>query len=109
MKFRWIGDPRNNFDGPDIIEKFDHVFTRTDWTDVEDKSVIAKLIGHSHFESAASVKADAIPAIPANPPKPVITDEREALIRDAEELGIAVDRRWSNLTLSAKIREALAA
>lgn len=97
MKFRFIGDPRNNFDGPDVLEKFDHIFTRSDWTEVTDDFVIRKLLGSSHYESDASMDAD--PAIKA------VSDEREALIKDAEDLGIAVDRRWSNLTLSAKIKE----
>jgi hypothetical protein len=99
MKFRFIGDPNHNGSGPDILEKFDHVFTRSDWTDVEDKEAIRKLLGHSHFESFCDSTF---------PAKLAISDEREALIRDAEELGIVVDRRWSNLTLSSKIKEALA-
>ncbi len=80
-----------------MIEKWEHVFNRVDWTEVEDAAVIRKLLGHSHFESAGAFPVAA----------PVVSDEREALIRDAEELGIAVDRRWSNLTLSSKIREAI--
>lgn len=99
MKFRFIGDPNNNGSGTDMIEKWEHVFNRSDWTEVQDAWVIRKLLGHSHFESAGAVPVAS----------PVVTDEREALIRDAEELGIAVDRRWSNLTLSSKIREALSA
>jgi len=97
MKFRWIGDPNHDFSGPDVIEKWEHVFNRVDWTEVKDAEIIRKLLGHSHFESAG--------AFPVPDPAPVVSDERESLIREAEELGIAVDRRWSNLTLSAKIRE----
>jgi hypothetical protein len=99
MKFRFIGDPRDNGSGPETVERFDHVFTRYGWTDVQDKEAVRKLLGHSHFESFSDSTF---------PAKLAISDEREALIREAEELGIAVDRRWSNLTLSAKIREALA-
>lgn len=97
MKFRFIGDPRNGGSGPDILEKFDHVFTRSDWTEVTDEFVIRKLLGSDHFEGDGSIETD--PAIKA------VGDERETLIAEAESLGISVDRRWSNLTLRMKIRE----
>lgn len=96
MKFRFIGDPRNNFSGPDRFEKFGLQFSRTDWTEVTDKSLIAKLLNSSHYENGGAF------AEPAH-------DEREALIADAQSLGVDVDRRWSNATISAKIQQALGA
>lgn len=96
MRFRFIGDPANKFDGPDELTKFDHSFSRFSWTDVRDPWVIAKLSGNAHFEAAADdISTDG-------------GDPREALIAEAEGLGIDVDRRWSNATLERKIGEARA-
>lgn len=99
MKFRFIGDPKDSFSGPSKVETLGHVFTREDWTEVSDKYAIDKLLGHSHFESGG--------AFSPVPEAPAVPDEREELIKDATSLGILVDRRWSNQTLSAKIAEAI--
>lgn len=98
MKFRFVGDPRNNFSGPDALEKFGLNFNRTEWTEVSDAAVAAKLIGHSHFESAG-----AFPDAPAHNVETVGGDPREALIAEAEAFGIDVDRRWSNATIRKHI------
>lgn len=73
MKFRFIGDPRNGGTGPDRLEKFDHVFTRDGWTDVEDEWVIAKLKGHSHFEASKGGR-----------PRRVVVDKEGEIREDAE-------------------------
>jgi hypothetical protein len=51
MKFRFIGDPRNNGSGPDAFVKFDLAFSRDEWTEVDDPSVIRKLLGSDHYEA----------------------------------------------------------
>lgn len=53
MRFRFVGDPRNNGDGPDEFEKFGHVFSRDSWTDVDDPFVIGKMLNNPHFEVAS--------------------------------------------------------
>lgn len=98
MKFRFIGDPRNNFSGPDALEKFGLHFNRTEWTEVSDARVISKLLGHSHFESAGAFPKTGAPHVEA-----AAGDPREALIAEAEAIGIDVDRRWSNATIRKHI------
>lgn len=102
MKFRFIGDPAHNFDGPDAFEKFGLNFSRSEWTEVDDKWVISKLLGNAHFEVMSASMSGLVAPAP-------VDAGREALIAQAEALGVSVDRRWSNATLMLKISEAKAA
>jgi hypothetical protein len=61
MKFRFIGDPNHNGDGPGRIEKWGHSFNRVDWTEVEDETIIAKLKKHSHFEASKGGRPKRVP------------------------------------------------
>jgi hypothetical protein len=105
MKFRFIGDPKNGFSGPDAFEKFGLNFSRSEWTDVDDPVFVAKLLGSDHYEHAgAFAPASAVPVLFAKNED----ERRAALVSEAEALGIDVDGRWSNATLERKINEARA-
>ncbi len=108
MKFRFIGDPKNGFSGPYAFEKFGLNFSRSEWTDVDDHVLIAKLLGSDHYEHAgAFAPASAAPVSHVNFAKNE-DERRAALVSEAESLGIDVDGRWSNATLERKINEARA-
>lgn len=71
MKFRFIGDPRDNFSGAAEITVHGIKFNRKDWTDVDDPKIAEKLLTHTHFESdfePRDHKAEPVPHPP--PPKP---------------------------------------
>lgn len=69
QKFRFIGDPRDDFSGPDEIQVFGLSFNRKTWTEVLDPAIAAKLAKHSHFEAWA----EAAPA-----PKPAAKTESKS-------------------------------
>lgn len=52
MKARFIGDPRDNFSGPDVFPLRGVVFIKDEWTSVADEDLFAKLQTHNHFETA---------------------------------------------------------
>lgn len=83
MKFRFIGDPKDNFSGPETMIFRDYTFPRDVWVTIKDAGIIEKLTGHSHYESASE---DEKPA-PAPAPSPVVEQEpafEEAPNDDAE-------------------------
>ena len=49
-RYRFIGDPRDGFDGPDRFTWMGVEFSRDEWADVSDPFMLAKLDGHSHYE-----------------------------------------------------------
>lgn len=49
-RYRFIGDPLDSFDGPDRFEWMGVEFSRDEWADVSDPSIIAKLDANSHYE-----------------------------------------------------------
>lgn len=53
-KFKYIGDPNDNFGGPDVVHQYGVTFKKGEVVDVpektdDDKANISKLEGHSHF------------------------------------------------------------
>lgn len=48
MRVRFVGNPANGFDGPDVLPLFGVEFVKGEWTEV-DASVFARLSRHSHF------------------------------------------------------------
>jgi hypothetical protein len=65
-RYRFIGDPNDDFSGPDMLEWFGLIFSRDDWTEVPE-GLTAKIAGHSHFESEDTASPE---PRPAPPPKP---------------------------------------
>jgi hypothetical protein len=49
-KFRFVGDPNDDWSGPKSIDAFGLTFTRDDFTPVP-PDVAVKLAGNSHFEA----------------------------------------------------------
>lgn len=47
-KFKYVGDPRNNFSGPQTGPIHGVMFTKGETTEVDDEAVAAKLRRHSH-------------------------------------------------------------
>ena len=71
--FRFIGDPRDNFSGPDIIE-FDGVkIDRREFTTVPD-DMAEKLRGNNHFEEFRGVTPAQFDASPVSEP-PISTPD----------------------------------
>lgn len=50
MRFRFIGDPRNGGDGPDVVTLGDYEIGRVDFVAVTDEALALKLAGNGHFE-----------------------------------------------------------
>ncbi len=50
MRVRFIGDPNDNFSGPDHLKCWGVEFVKGEWTEVEDE----RFARHSHFETKAS-------------------------------------------------------
>jgi hypothetical protein len=46
MRARFIGDPRDNFSGPDVLTCWGVEFVKGEWTEVDDP----RFASHSHFE-----------------------------------------------------------
>jgi hypothetical protein len=86
MRFRFVGDPRNNGDGPEEFEKFEHSFSRDKWTEVDDQFVIGKLINSRHFEAEIASDGSMIDDAPkrkggwpkGKPRKPKDSDDVQA-------------------------------
>lgn len=62
--FRYIGDPAQGGDGPDVITLRGIRFVKGEPTPVADSLTAAKLDGHSHFERADTVEAVSEPPAP---------------------------------------------
>ena len=109
MRVRFIGDPRDNFSGPDVLEMFSMKFPRDQWVNVEEGPFAVKLRRHSHFEVDDDMIASDGSAI--EPVKPTrlrdIPDaRRDELVDEAESLGVKVDGRWSLARLEDEIAAA---
>lgn len=63
-KFKYIGDPNDGFSGPQITEQFGYEWTKGEVSDDlpektdEEKDVVKKLRGHSHFVDMSEKGAD---------------------------------------------------
>jgi hypothetical protein len=92
MKFRFIGDPRQNGDGPLAIRMYGLVFVKDgDPVEVSDPGQAAKLAGNGHFEAPA-------PAEPAMP-DPTGADMRARLLTLSKDdlEALALERYGANI------------
>jgi len=131
MKARFIGDPRDNFSGPDVFPLRGVVFLKNQWTSVADEALFAKLQTHNHFETSdtgvpfveTAAARVAVPLIDRMSPDdmivgepapdvltptadPAAADERAGLIAQLEAIpGAEFDGRWG----VPKLRQALEA
>lgn len=62
MKFRFRGDPNNEFSGPDEICLYGLTFRRDSWTEVPPQ-LTERLSRHNHFESRGGLIAPS-PEVP---------------------------------------------
>jgi hypothetical protein len=51
-RFRFIGDPRHDGDGPDVLRAHGYAFPKGEAVEVTDEAVAARLAKSSHFERA---------------------------------------------------------
>ena len=51
MRFRFIGDPKDNFSGPDVAEFYGMKFPRGEWVEVPEGPAREKLKIKSHYEA----------------------------------------------------------
>jgi len=51
-KYKFVGDPRYDGEGPDVISCHGMTFPKGIAVDVEDAAIVAKLDANSHFELA---------------------------------------------------------
>lgn len=63
-KFKYVGDPRNKFDGPETTEQFGYKWVKGEVTEVreetdEEKALVEKISRHSHFVNMADSKKTA--------------------------------------------------
>lgn len=64
MKARFIGDPNDDFSGPQVLTSWGQSFEFGVWTDVT-SDLGAKAATHSHFEVDANDDGEADPSIDA--------------------------------------------
>lgn len=50
-KFRFIGDPNDDYSGPRVLKILDLEFPRDEWVEVPEGAVADKLDGHNHFDA----------------------------------------------------------
>lgn len=50
-KFKFIGDPKDNYSGPEVLEVFGMKFPRDKWVEVPEGKECEKLSNHSHFDA----------------------------------------------------------
>jgi hypothetical protein len=55
--FVFVGDPNDNWSGPDVIEVHGHTFTRGEPTEVADAKIAEKFAKHTHFVAADEYEA----------------------------------------------------
>lgn len=118
-KARFVGDPNDNFSGPDAFEWEGLEFSRTKWTEVPD-GLALRLSKHNHYEceqastptpvaNMASMDvtetAETFVSEKQNPRDPV----RERLLAQANDLGLQIDGRWGLPRLQRTVDEACAA
>lgn len=54
MKFRYIGDPKRQGDGPQSVSFRGYTFPKGQPVEVDDAKAIEQLTGNSHFEQVKS-------------------------------------------------------
>lgn len=103
MKFRFIGDPRHGGEGPASVDVGGVEIGRVEFVRVP-HAIAAKLAGNNHFESMADSDKPSAPAPRSEPA--AANPDKEALIAQAEALGVDVDRRWGVPRLVDEISKA---
>lgn len=63
-KFKYVGDPKHNFDGPQTTEQFGYQWVKGEVTEVReetdaDKELVLKIGRHSHFVNMADKEKSA--------------------------------------------------
>lgn len=125
MEARFIGDPNDEFSGPEALTMYDTRFPKGEWVDVAHLSAaqFAKLVGNGHFQAVPGVADRSEPApapasepvaldpyIPPAPdpaPEPVVGSEaKSALIAELKRLGAAYDARWGVPKLEQALEKA---
>jgi hypothetical protein len=60
-RFKFIGDPRDNFSGPEVLRMFGRDFPRDKWVDVDEGEICEKLESHTHFDADFAKELEAAP------------------------------------------------
>lgn len=70
-RYRFIGDPQDGYQGPDLFMWQGIEFSRDEWAEVTDPDFIAKLDGNSHFErdDGGTIPPSDAPKRRGRPPK----------------------------------------
>lgn len=108
-KFRFIGDPNDNLSGPDVLEMFGMKFPRDRWVHVPEGRECEKLSGNAHFDAdyGDEIATDGSLIEPGPKRKVVATDAKmDALLAEADAVGLKVDGRWSKARLEGEISAA---
>jgi len=66
MKARFIGDPNDNFSGPDVFPLRGVTFLKDKWTSVADVALFEKLLTHNHFETRDAGFVSIEPEVPTD-------------------------------------------
>lgn len=59
MRAKFIGDPRNGGEGPNVTTILGKTFRKDQWTPIDSEKVFRKLEGNSHFATEAGANDDA--------------------------------------------------
>ena len=119
-RFRFIGDPNDNFSGPSPFTWEGFVFSRTEWTDVPDDLAL-RLVENNHYEcewthplagngsallmqDVSETEESFVSGMASND-----IDVRDRLINEAGALGLQIDGRWGLTRLQKTVDEARAA
>jgi len=123
-KAKFIGDPNDNFSGPDSFEWEGLEFSRTEWTEVPDEMAL-RLFKHNHYECERSLSSKSHiqvePTYSHTVPEGIhgysvsiqdIADSdptKERLVSEASALGLQIDGRWGLARLQRTVEAARAA
>lgn len=50
MRARFIGDPNDDYSGPDVLHMMGKSFPRDEWVEIDDDDVARKIEGNTHFD-----------------------------------------------------------
>lgn len=50
MRARFIGDPNDDYSGPDVLIMGGREYPRDQWVEIEDDAVASRIEGNSHFD-----------------------------------------------------------
>lgn len=99
MQVRYIGDPAENFDGPQVIEQYDISFVKNEFVEVPDDHPQAqKFKGNRTFE----VKGSDRPKVDVDP-----EDDVQELRDELERRGVKFHHREKADSLRAKLSKSV--